>query len=199
MKHIDTKMLRIALKLIAILCIAFLIIVYMPQYAHHLLLIISAVLVLIGLGSLLKYKEQANWIKGKARLKKINECEEEVAISQYSRLTYYYPEIEYEYVANGATHLGRMVSFEKENVWVPEVNNSGDPTPEEERWWLTLKPDDELPVYVNSRNEGEAVLINDVVKVRRSHHLALIISGLLVGLLWLFLVNYNLTIPSSGR
>ena len=133
MKHIDTKMLRIALKLIAILCIAFLFIVYMPQHAHHLLLIISAVLVLIGLGSLLKYKEQANWIEGKARLKRINECEEEVAISQYSRLTYYYPEIEYEYVANGATHLGRIVSFEKENVCVPEVYNWGDPTPEKKR------------------------------------------------------------------
>ena len=199
MKPIDTKVLLLALKLIGLLCIAFLVIVYMPQYAHHLLLVISAALVLIGLGSLLKYKEQANWVEKKAKVKSVNECEEEVAISEYARLKYYYPEIEYEYVVNGSTRLGQAVSFEKENVWVPEVNNWGDPTPEEKRWWLSLKPGDELPVYINLRNENEAVLVKGVMKSRRSHHLALIVSGLLVGLIWLFLVNYNLTMPSSGR
>jgi hypothetical protein len=198
MKSIDTKMLLFSLNLIGLLCIAFFIIVFIPQHAHHLLLVISAALVLIGLGSLLKYKGQANWIEGKAKIKNINECEE-VAISEYSRLKYYYPEIEYEYVVNDATHMGRIVSFEKENVWVPEVNIWGDPTPEEKRWWLSLKPEDELPVYINPRNESEAVLINDVVKERHSHHLALMVSGVLVALIWLFLVSYNLIIPSSGR
>jgi hypothetical protein len=199
MKSIDTKVLLFPLKLIGFLCMAFIVSVYMPQHIHHLLLIISAVLVFVGSRSLRKYKDQANWIEGKAKLKSINEREEEVAISEYSRLKYYYPEMEYEYVANGATHVGKIVFLEKENVWVPEVNTWGDPTPEERRWWLSLKPEDELPVYINPRNASEAVLMNDVAKERRSHHLALIVSGLLVGLIWLFLVSYNLTMPSSGR
>ena len=199
MKLVNTKILLFSAKLIGLLCVAFLVIVYMPRQAHHLLLLISAALVLMGLGSLLRYKEQANWIEEKAKIKNINECEEEVAISEYSRLKYYYPEIEYQYVAKGTTHSGKTVSFEKENVWVPEVNNWGDPTPEEKRWWLSLKPDDELSVYINPSNESEAVLIRDVDKTRRSHHLALIVSGLLVGLIWLFLVSYNLTMVSSGR
>lgn len=199
MKPVDTRVLLFSAKLTGLLCVAFLVIIYMPQHAHHLLLVIAAALVFIGMGCLLKYKEQANWIEKKAKLKRINEREEVVVISEYSRLRYYYPEIEYEYVANGPTHLGKIVSFEKENVWVPEVNNWGDPTPKEKRWWLSLKPDDELPVYVNPRDESEAVIIKEVHSSRRSHYLAIIASGFLVGLMWLLLVNDNLTMPSGGR
>lgn len=199
MKPVDRKILLFSLKLMGLLSVAFLVVVYMPQQAHHLLLLIAVALVLMGVSPLLRYKEQANWMEVKAKIKSIRERKEEVAISEYSRLKYYYPEIEYEYAVNGATYLGKTVSFEKENVWVPEVNSWGDPTPEEKRWWLSLKPDDELSVYVNPSNASEAVLINDVVQVRRSHHLALMAGGLLVGLVWLFLMDYNLTVASSGR
>lgn len=108
-------------------------------------------------------------------------------------MKYYYPEVEYEYVANGSIRLGKTVALEKENVWVPEVNAWGDPTSDESRWWLSLQLGDELPVYLNPRNEFEAVLVKDVSSSSRSHYLALLVSGILVGLIWLFLVNHNLT------
>ncbi len=189
MKPVDKKTLLVSLKLIGLLCIAFLIILFLPGYAHHLLLVISAALILSGFGSLLGYREQAKWIEATARLTSVNEREEEVAVSEYSRIKYYYPEIEYEYKTNGALHSGRNVSFEKENVWVPEVNKWGDPTPEEKRWWLSYKPGDEIPVYINPGDESEAVLVKYVVKARRSHHLALMASGFLLGLMWLLLVS----------
>ncbi len=191
MKPVDNKTLLVSLKLIGLLCIAFLAILFLPGYAHHLLLVISAALILSGFGSLLGYREQAKWIEGTARLTSVNEREEEVAVSEYSRIKYYYPEMEYEYMTNGALRSGKSVSIEKENVWVPEVNKWGDPTPEEKRWWLAFKPGDEIPVYINPSDEGEAVLVRDVIKARRSHHLALTAGGFLLGLTWLLLVSYK--------
>lgn len=199
MKPIDTKILNFSFKLIGLLCVAFLVFNFSPQYAHHMLLVVAMVLLFLGGGAALQYKAQANWIENKAVLKHIKECEEEVALSAYIRIKYFYPVVEYEYVANGATHSGTRVSYEKENVWVPEVNNWGDPTPIEKRWWLSLKPGEQLPVYINPRNAKEAVLIKTVAKNRRSHHFALITGGVIIALIWLFLVNYNLTLPSSGR
>ena len=191
MKPVDTKVMLFSMKLIVVLCAGFLFSAYFPQHAHYLLLAISVALIFTGSRLLFKYRDQTNWTKGKAVLKIINESEE-VTRSEYSSLKYFYPEIEYEYVVNGTSYLGKVVAYEKENVWVPEINNWGDPTPKEKRWWLMLKPGDELPVYINPLNLNEAVLINSVIKTRRSHHSALIVSGLLVGLIWLFMASANL-------
>ncbi|TAM47416.1 MAG: DUF3592 domain-containing protein [Gammaproteobacteria bacterium] len=189
MKAIDTRVLKLSLKLIVLLGLAFLVFIYAPQYAHHILLVIAGALLILGGGALLQYKAQTDWVETKAVLKDIKERVEEVALSENLRIKHFYPIVEYEYVANGSTHLGTCISFEKENIWVPEVNNWGDPTPAKARWWLALKPGAELSVYVNPRNEKEAVLIKDVAKSRRSHHLALLSSGIILALIWLFLAN----------
>lgn len=191
MKTLDTKVFSFSLKLIGLLCIAFLVFNYAPQYAHHMLLVVAAVLLFLGGSAVLQYRTRTNWIEKKAILKSIKECEEEVALSVYRKIKYFYPVIKYEYAANGTTHFGTRVSFEKENFWVPEVNQWGDPTPLEKKWWLSLKPGKEIPVYVNPHNAKEAVLIKTVTKNRFSHHLALLASGIIVTLIWLLLVNYN--------
>ncbi|MBT2990212.1 MAG: DUF3592 domain-containing protein [Candidatus Thiodiazotropha sp. (ex Ctena orbiculata)] len=164
-----------------------------PEYAHYILLLVAAILIVVGAGSLLNYRSQSSWLESKATLVSIEEHEEAVAISQYSRLKYYYPTIEYEYTANGKFYSGNRVSVEKENVWIPEVNAWGDPTPVEERWWLSLKPGDDLPVYINPRNHDQAVLIKGASKARSSHHLALLLGGMLVGLIWLTVVSFKFT------
>lgn len=195
MEPIQTKLIIFTTKLIAFLCFAYLTLAFFPQYAHHLLLVIALALVVIGAGSLLKYKSQQNWIESKAKLLSSEEQEEEIAISQYSKLKYYYPIIEYAYAANGKSYTGTTLSHEKENLWVPEVNNWGDPTPAKDRWWSSLKPGDVIPVYINPQDHSEAVLVKDVTKARRSHHLALLTGGILIGLLWLTLVVFNYTLP----
>ncbi|MEW8507746.1 MAG: DUF3592 domain-containing protein [Candidatus Thiodiazotropha sp.] len=180
-----------AAKMIALLCIAAVFFYLAPQYAHHALLVIASILMIIGGGSLFKYRSLGSWIEGSAKLVAIEEREEEVAVSQYSILKYHYPLIEYEYSADGRHYGGNTVSLEKENVWVPEVNNWGDPTPEEDRWWRGLKPGDDIPVYINPRNRGESVLVKGSSTSRRSHHLALLLGGLLIALIWLMVVSYK--------
>lgn len=186
---VDTKVLKLTVKLIGLICVAFLVTAYLPEFKHHLLLVISVALILIGLRPLLKYKEQEYWTENSAEVKSINELEEEVATSHTGRLKYYYPAMEYEYPANGSMHFGKTVSFEKENIWVPEVNELGDPTPKEKRWWFSLSPGDRLPVYINPRNTNEAVLIRNKSKHRKSHHLALIAGGIILGVIWAFLMK----------
>ncbi|MEW8352752.1 MAG: DUF3592 domain-containing protein [Candidatus Thiodiazotropha sp.] len=189
----DKKAVIVAAKLITLLCIAAVFLFLAPQFAHHILLVIAAILIGIGAGSLLRYRSQTSWMESKAKLVSIEEQEEEVAISQYSRLKYRYPLIEYEYTADGKPYSGFIVSLEKENMWVPEVNDWGDPTPEQDHWWRSLKPGDDLPVYINPRNHGEAALLKGVSKGRRSHHLALLSGGILIGLIWLAVVSFQFT------
>lgn len=189
MKPTEKKLIRFTLKLLGLVSIAFLVMVLAPQQAHHLLLLIAALLVVKGLGSLLQYREQANWTEFEGKVISVSEREEEVAISKVSRLKYFYPEIEYEYVADGVTRRGKRVAFEKESLWVPEFDDWGDPLAEEKKWWLPLQPGDEVPVYVNPHNRDESVLIKDVSKARRSHHLALVAGGVLLALAWLILAG----------
>lgn len=187
MKPVDKKILLFSLKLFVLLSLAFLVMILAPQHAHHLVLVIAALLVASGWGSLLQYREQAHWKEKKGRVKSIRECAEEVAISEVSRLKYFYPEIEYEYSVDGARFDGTVVSCEKENVWIAESDDWGNPVPADKKWWSSLRPGDDLSVYVNPRNPGEAVLIREAGKTRRSHHLALLAGGILLGLIWLFL------------
>ncbi|MES9970737.1 MAG: DUF3592 domain-containing protein [Candidatus Thiodiazotropha sp.] len=190
-----TNLLIFTAKLIALLCIAFLILAFFPHYAHHLLLVLAAALAISGAGSLLKYKSQRNWIESKADLLSCGEQVEEVHVSEYSKLKHYYPIIDYAYSVDGKSYTGNSASNEKENLWVPEVNSWGDPTPASDRWWSSLKPGDNVPVFINPRDHSEAVLVKDVTKARRSHHLALLIGGILIGLIWLALVFFNYTLP----
>ncbi|MEW8523899.1 MAG: DUF3592 domain-containing protein [Candidatus Thiodiazotropha endolucinida] len=185
----DSKTLLLAAKLIALLSIAYLAFLFLPLQAHHLLLVISITLILIGGGSFLKYKQHNNWIEDKAKIVDIGEASEIVAIGQYSKLKYFYPVIDYEYAVDGKNYSGNTVSNEKENVWVAEVNGWGDPNPETARWWLSLKPEDDIPVFINPKNHSDTVLVKGASKVRRSHHLALLLGGLLLGLIWLTLVG----------
>ena len=187
MKAVDLKLISSTLKVIALSSLAFIFIIYAPQHRHHVLLLLGVGLTLYGARSLYKYTQQEKWIETEAKIKHIEEHEEEVAISEYSKLKYHYPIIEYEYSANGMTYSGNVVAAEKENIWVPEVNNWGEPTPKEKRWWLTLKPGDVLPAYVKPSEESKAVLIKGIGKSRRSHHLALIAGGAILGVIWLFL------------
>ncbi|MCU7943069.1 MAG: hypothetical protein KZQ87_10345 [Candidatus Thiodiazotropha sp. (ex Cardiolucina cf. quadrata)] len=99
----DSKTLLLAFKLIALLSVAYLVFLFLPLQAHHLLLVISITLILIGGGSLLKHKQHNNWIEDKAKIVDIGEASEIVAVGQYSKLKYFYPVIDYEYAVDGKT------------------------------------------------------------------------------------------------
>jgi len=183
-------------KLIVWLSITFAVMFYLPQHAHHVLLLIALVLSFTGAGALLEYRRQALWKRTNARVDSIREDEQDVAMGKTSCLTYYFPKIEYAYVIDGTAYKGTRVSYEKENVWINEADDWGVPIPEQRWWWRSIQAGDEIPAYVNPRKPHEAVLINRLSKHRRSHHLALLVSGILLALIWLLLFAYNLSLPS---
>ena len=194
MKPEDIRFFVIALKILALVCISGVVILVFPENKHHILLVIAGVLLTAGLGPLIKYNEQSKWGREKATLKSITEKEEIKVIGQYNeKMKYFYPELEYEYSIDGERHSGNTISFERENIWVPETNSWGEPTPEDKRWWHSLSAGDEITIFVNPRNPEETVVYPTVNTRRRSHHLALVLSSIILGLLWLF-INFNLTI-----
>lgn len=188
MKAVNLNLISSILKVIILLCAAFIFIFFAPQYGHYILLALGVGLFGYGANSLNQYTNQERWVETKAKLKRIEECEEEVAVSEYYNLKYYYPIAEYEYAAKGVNYTGSVVSLDKENIWVPEVNDWGEPTSIDKRWWASLKPGDEMPVYFNPTNESQAVLIKSIGRSRRSHYLALAAGGILLVVIWLFLV-----------
>ena len=73
--------------------------------------------------------QTGNVVENRSKINTHRRAKEEVAISEFSNLKYYYPIVEYEYITNGLAYSGNIVLVEKENIWVPEVNNWGDLTP----------------------------------------------------------------------
>ena len=185
MDRVDKKIIFITFVIVGLLCLAYAVINYLPKFSHHLLLVVASGLFFSGLSALIKYKSYSGWVEKLATLIKIEEGEEEIAISEYTRIKYYYPIAEYEYAMDGVKHIGNVVSFEKENVWVPEVDKWGTHTPQKLRWWLSLKAGDKVPVFVNPKNSRQSVLIKTVAKERRSHYIALLFGGIVICLIWL--------------
>jgi len=184
-------------KLITLVCGVFPIIIFLPQHAHHILLLASALLIALSFGYLLKYKQTESWVESSATIVSVEERKETKDGNLGEGRIYYYPMIKYEYSVNGSRHIGESVSLEKKNVWVPETNSWLDPTPIEKRWWLKLKPGEKITVYTNPREHNESVLIRGLSKSRRSHHYAVLVSAVLLAFLWLILENYSLTMRSS--
>ena len=167
-----------------LLAASYAVIMLFPQHAHYLVLAMGGVLVARGIVPLRRYRALESWAQRTAVVKRIEEREEVVPLSESTQNKYFYPAVEYEYLANGQRHAAQTVSLEKENVWVPEVDRWGNPTPPSARWWLTLAPGSELPVFVNPLNEREAVLVRMLDRRRRSHHLALVVAGMILIALW---------------
>lgn len=179
------KQITVAVALsLTLLIAAFAIILLFPQHAHYLVLAMGGGLVARGIVPLWQYRALAGWTQRTAVIKRIEEREQAVPLSESTRNKYLYPAVEYEYLANGQPQLAQTVSLEKENVWVPEVDQWGTPTPATARWWRTLAPGDEIPVFVNPRDERKAVLVRTLDRRRRSHHLALVVAGVILLALW---------------
>lgn len=160
------------------------VVILFPRHAHYLVLAMGGVLVARGIIPLRRYRTLEAWVQRTAVVKRIEEREEVIPLSESTRNKYFCPAVEYEYLSNGQRHVARTVSLEKENVWVPEIDQWGNRTPPSARWWMTLAPGSEVPVFVNPRDEREAVLVRTLDKRRRSHHLALVVAGFILLAVW---------------
>lgn len=100
--------------LLTLLAASYAIIMFFPQHAHYLVLAMGGALLARGGIRLHRYRALERWTQRTAVVKRIEEREEAVPLSESTRNKYFYPTVEYEYLANGQPHLAHTVSLEKE-------------------------------------------------------------------------------------
>jgi hypothetical protein len=159
----------------------------MDSFLHTLIFIISVILFTIGVYRMRKYNSLKNWIGLEAIISSINEEHKDVALSEYTTVKYFYPEISYDYVINDHKYKSSTVSANVENVWVCEVDSFGIETKDENMFWRSLKTGELIEVFINPIKHQESVIVNCLSANYKSHNLALIVSGILIFSLWLLL------------
>ena len=178
------KMISFFAKIMLFLGLSFAWIFLAPDSAHYVVLIMGMTLCFFGGKPLLRYREIHSWVESEGVLLRIDEVTEEVP-DDHGPIVYYFPAVEYEYSLDGENYQGNKVSVEKQNVWITsEMSAWGIITP---KWWGKLEAGDKVPVFINPNNPTESMLIKNLSKARRSHHLALVVSGIILMVIWFFL------------
>ena len=122
-----------------------------------------------------KYLTSANWKKINSKIININIKNKLEPIRSAVRESIY-PEITYEYVVNDVTYKGHNVSFDIRNLFKETNNTFGDTTVQWENW----KKDSIIEIFYNPKYPAESVINRTLQPKRRSHYLALTITGALL-------------------
>lgn len=144
------------------------------------LILFSILLLCFGAIPIIRYRKSEAWQKVDAKIISISESFKEVSSSEYQKIKYYYPIIEYEYNFGGTIYTSSQVSFDIKNVWVPEVDNCGAVSEKNVYFWRAWESGSIVNAFVNPSNPSQSCLIIDLSNSRKSHYLSLIVSGLLV-------------------
>ncbi len=182
------KILNFSSKLFVALLVAAIFIFMFPEIAHHLILLIGGGMMFYSLRILKRYGDLQSWSLEKAKIEHIGEIIDEQPDGNAGTLKYSYPEIKYHYTVKDQIYQSETVSLEKQNIWCAEANIFGESLTENEKWWSALKVGYELSAYINPENPEDSVLIKNLSNSRRSHHLAILSSGILICFLWLLVV-----------
>lgn len=158
-----------------------------PHYGHYLVLAISVTLISVGTYQGIGYARAGRWTPAEATVLDIREEWIDV-ILHYSALKHYYPAIRYQYAFQGVSYISSTVSFDVENIWVPEFDSWGMKTDNTARFWNGWAQGTTITAYVDTRNPSKAVIINKMTRNARSQQLAFIAGGVIIGILWLYLV-----------
>jgi len=167
-------------------------IIFAPEHAHYVVLLISLFLIVSGYNGLLRYKKATKWLKDTAIVDSITETYDLIQ-GRYSRTPFYYPEVEYSYLFNGTRYTNNCVTFEKQNIWTSGYNKWGDKLPEEDKVWHAWSQGNNTDVYINPKSPQQSVLFPFITKKRKSHHMAMIVGGILIFIVWLLLKYHNIT------
>ena len=140
----------------------------------------------MGVYRLRKYVRASEWVTCKAKIQKCREAYKEVP-QALTTTKYYFPLVTYEYFFNNHVYTSTLVSPHIRNIWVCEVNNWGDITPEDNKFWNTWKSGQEIDISVDPNNPSESYVVKELSTPHRSHNYALILSGILIFIFWFFL------------
>jgi hypothetical protein len=142
------------------------------MHAYLIITFMGAILTFIGIRGLNRYRVVRNWARTDGVLMELRPGYAEERI-KYSSLKYEYPVAEYEYYAQEKKHVGTKISVEPKNAWVPVSEASRLP-------WSQWKKGEKIAVFFDPNNPAHSVLIPELQPRRRSHLLALTLSGLLL-------------------
>lgn len=158
-----------------------------PNQSHLVLLIFSFFLMYYGWVWLRYYSSLKDWQRVDARIlvileKEIDEHENSIPTK------YFYPEIEYEYTIENKLYVSNTVGHGIENYWVPEYDDSGWKNKNEVKFWNSWKKNTMIQIFVNPNNPRISVIVNKLKSNRKSHYLAIFVSGILLLICWCFVV-----------
>lgn len=156
-----------------------------PRYSHYLIGIIGFVLLAKGAYQLFRYNRLKHWPEHVGRILSLEQVSDDLSFTPTTyAITYYYPKIKYEYEVGGTIYRNNRVGTDIPGIWVPEVNQLGDPIPDSDRFWHAWKVGSEIPVYVNPAHHEQSILVPIPNKTRYSHSVALVSAGVILILVW---------------
>lgn len=142
------------------------------MHAYLIITFMGAILTFIGIRGLNRYRLVGKWSRTDGVLINLHPGYAEERI-KYSSLKYEYPVAEYEYYVQDKKHVGTKISVEPKNAWVLVDEVSDSP-------WSQWENGEKVAVFFDPCNPAHAVLIPQLQPRRRSHLLALTLSGLLL-------------------
>ncbi len=138
----------------------------------YILTIIGITLISLAIYKSRKYFIAKKWQKTKGIFIEVGEVSfEELNLYSYPS-AFIYPTTKYEYYVNEKKYINSLVSFEIENITKRKGSN--------EVFWGNWKKGNNVDIYFNPVNHSESVIIPNMLPHRRSHYLAIIISGVLL-------------------
>lgn len=147
-------------------------------YLPYLLVPIAAALMFVGIKGMLTYLRAKHWTPVTAEIISLSEGYKEVVIA-YSSFKHYFPVVQYRYVFAGKQYFSGRASLHIQDIWVCEVDGWGRATSDEKKIWHKWRVNEPIQVFVDPRKPQRSVIERGMPKVRRSHYLALIVSGIL--------------------
>lgn len=177
--------LGVAVAVLALVASGFALTAY-PHRGHLVVLVIAVSLVVLGVRQGLHYTRAKRWRATEATVLEIQEDWIDV-ILHYNALKYYYPKIKYQYIVEGVDYISDVVGFDVENIWVPEFDSWGIKTDDRAKFWQGWVRGSRITAYVNAKDPSECVIVNKIGKKIKSQMTALIVGGMLMGVIWLYL------------
>lgn len=186
-KNVFSRLGKAAIILIPSIVVVLVAVVVYPEHAHYLLLALALILIATGSKSLLTYIMASSWHKHPAIITSINEESVDI-VHRYAPIKYYYPLISYQYDFDGQNYTSSRVSFEVENIWISAIDNWGMEMPETDKFWSHWQTGDSIDVFINPKRPDQSVLVRDLNSKRKSHYLAYVVAGIIIGVAWLLIV-----------
>lgn len=94
-------------------------------------------------------------------------------VGRYTKFQYRFPKPTYEYQVDGVQYLGNKVNHDIKSTWIAVEKPNQQPD-------FYCKVDGLLTVHYNPKNPAKSILQVDLSRNRKSHYLAICVTGILL-------------------